>query len=266
MEDQVTEIKHALAVIKKYEKSKGFIRFLLAVVGVIPWVGSTIAATAAYSAEKDQGEMNELYRLWMEENHRKLGELGATLDDVFHRFNGLTEDVQKRIESDEYLQIVRRAFRSWDQAETQEKRTLVRKLITRAGATQVCPDDLVRLFIDWIDRYHEAHFAVIKMIYKKPGITRGQIWDQGHASRPTESSSEADLFKRLIRDLSTDGVIRQHRPIDGRGNFIKPRPEPKGTASNGYTSAFDNKDPYELTELGKQFVHYVMEEVVTMID
>ena len=31
-------------------------------------------------------------------------------------------------------------------------------------------------------------------------------------------------------------------------------------------SAFDDEEPYELTELGKQFVHYVFAEVVKRID
>jgi hypothetical protein len=30
-------------------------------------------------------------------------------------------------------------------------------------------------------------------------------------------------------------------------------------------SAFDDEEPYELTELGKQFVHYVFSEVVQRI-
>jgi hypothetical protein len=30
-------------------------------------------------------------------------------------------------------------------------------------------------------------------------------------------------------------------------------------------SAFDNDEPYELTELGKYFVHYTMDEVVPRI-
>lgn len=30
---------------------------------------------------------------------------------------------------------------------------------------------------------------------------------------------EADIFKRLIRDLNLGGVIRQHRITDYEGNF-----------------------------------------------
>ena len=36
-------------------------------------------------------------------------------------------------------------------------------------------------------------------------------------------------------------------------------------SSNTYKSAFDNSEGYELTELGSQFVHYTMNEVVRKI-
>ena len=132
------------------------------------------------SAEQDQEGINELHRLWLEEHRTKVSELGATLGDIFTRLDGFGEEVQERIESPEYLALVRTCFRSWDQSDTQDKRQLLKKLITNAGAIKLCPDDLIRLFMKWIDQYHEAHFAVIKEIYRHPGVTRGQIWDSIH--------------------------------------------------------------------------------------
>lgn len=128
------------------------------------------------------------------------------------------------------------------------------------------PDDLVRLFLDWIDRYHEIHFSVIRVIYQNPGATRYQIWQEVHGEVPRENSSEADLFRLLIYDLSTGRVIRQHRPTDYQGNFIKKKNTGRRSpSSNVMKSAFSNEDPYELTELGKQFVHYTMNEVVPRV-
>jgi hypothetical protein len=59
------------------------------------------------------------------------------------------------------------------------------------------------------------------------------------------------------------GVIRQHREKDYYGNFIKKqtKPAPKGQGSKTMVSAFDTSEGYELTELGKQFVHYAMQEL-----
>jgi hypothetical protein len=143
---------------------------------------------------------------------------------------------------------------------------MLKKLITNASAIKLCSDDLVRLFIAWIDQYHETHFMVIKEIYRHPGSSRAQIWDKIRGVRPREDSPEADLFKYLIRDLSTGGVIRQERETDGYGNFYKKERTPSREGSvRIMESAFEGTKPYVLTALGKQFVHYVMEDVVPQI-
>ena len=145
---------------------------------------------------------------------------------------------------------------------------MLKKLIMNAGAISLCPDDLIRLFITWIDQYHEAHFVVIREIYKNPGVTRGAIWDALNAERPREDSAEADLFRYLFRDLSVGGVIRQARDTDMDGRFIKrsSRGQFRLPTSHVMESAFEDTKPYVLTELGTQFVHYVMEDVVPRID
>src|SRR4051812_8279820 len=116
---------------------------------------------------------------------------------IVDRLDSFGEEIRQRIEGEEYLALVRRAFRTWDQADTQEKRVLVKNLLMNAGGTSLCPDDLIRLFIQWIDYYHEAHFAVIRTIFRAPGSTRANIWSDLHAQEVREDSSEADLFKLL---------------------------------------------------------------------
>jgi hypothetical protein len=71
----------------------------------------------------------------------------------------------------------------------------------------------------------------------------------------------------LFRDLSTGGVIRQHRETDYQGNFIAKLAAKRsaGGGARGLTSAFDEKDLYDLTELGQQFVHYAMTELTPRI-
>lgn len=257
------------ALIHKLAGGQGrkYVRFVMAALGSIPWVGGLIAAAASLSAEKDQEKVSDLQKMWLEEHKTKVSELGATLNDIFGRLDSLGPDIQERIESSEYLALVKKTFRSWDESDTQEKKQMLKKLIANAGAKNLCPDDLIRLFINWIDQYHEAHFLVIKQIYKRPGITRGQIWDSINTQRPRENSSEADLFRYLIRELSTGGVIRQERETDMSGQFL--RRETRGqrhtSDSRVMESAFENTKPYVLTELGKQFVHYVMEDVVPVI-
>ena len=107
------------------------------------------------------------------------------------------------------------------------------------------------------------HFKVIRSVYKNPGSTRAEIWTDIYGSPVRENSSEADLFKLLIFDLSTGRVIRQSRPTNAQGQFLKkPRARARGMPSPVMKSAFDDAEPYELTELGSKFVHYTMEEVV----
>jgi len=94
------------------------------------------------------------------------------------------------------------------------------------------------------------------------------MWDKIHKGpRPAENSSEADLFKYLIRELNTGGVIRIERETNEYGQFIRKQPQyhPKGSASKTMESAFEETKPYVLTELGEEFVHYVMTDIVPQI-
>jgi hypothetical protein len=111
------------------------------------------------------------------------------------------EEIRKRVESSEYLRLVKKCFRDWSAAESEEKRRLIRNLLSNAAATKICTDDVISMFISWIDIYSEPHFAVIREIYKSPGTTRQQIWDMIHGVPVREDSAEADLFKLLVHDL-----------------------------------------------------------------
>ncbi len=92
-----------------------------------------------------------------------------------------------------------------------------------------------------------------------------EIWKELSGKSVREDSLEADLFKLLVRDLSMGSVIRQHRQTDYYGNFLKKPVKKQGAPSRTMKSAFDDAESYELTELGQQFVHYTMNEVVPRI-
>jgi len=110
------------------------------------------------------------------------------------------------------IALVRHSFQTWDRAATDEKRKYVSNLISNAAGTRLCSDDVIRLFIDWLNLYNEAHFHVIQEVFKNPGSTRYEIWTSIYGETlPRDNSPEADLYKLLIRDLSTGGVVRQER-------------------------------------------------------
>jgi len=244
-------------------------RFALACLSAIPGAGGAIGGIGGAWSEKEQDHFNKIFAAWLKLQEDEIKEIGRTIMEVMARLDQNDEKIQQRIESAEYLKLIKKCFRDWSAAESEEKRVLIRNLLANAGATQICSDDVIRMFIEWISHYSEGHFAVIREIYLQPGITRQEIWAKIHGAEVREDSAEADLFKLLIYDLSTGHVIRQHREKDYNGNFIvkKVQKNQSRVAASRYTtSAFDDGKEYELTELGKQFVHYTMNEIVPKLE
>ena len=239
-------------------------RFALAFLGgAVPFVGGAMSGAAGAWSEANQDFLNRILAAWLQLQERELVEIGLTLREVVGRLDIDDPTIQERIQSPEYLAIVRKCFRDWSAAESEEKRVLVRNLLCNAAATRITPDDVIKLFIKWIEDYSEAHFAVIKAVFNHAGSTRRDIWMRIHGATVREDSAEADLFKLLIHDLSTGRVMRQHRATDAHGNFLKASTKRSSGPRNPLvTSAFEDDKEYELTELGKQFVHYTMTEVV----
>lgn len=259
-----TEIMGHLSAIEPTIRQRVLRKLISAALGSIPWVGGFMAAAVAFREEAGQLKVDHLQREWLEEHKRRMERLAADLATLTKRLDSLGESINQRLESEEYLALVRKAFRIWDQCDTDLKRGYIIKLLANAGGTKICDDDLVRLFLDWLDRYHEAHFKVIREIYQNPASTRRDIWQNIQGDLPKDNSSQADLFRLLIGELSMGRIIRQHREANYAGQFMK---KPRNSSrSDVMKSAFDDEESYELTELGKQFVHYVFSEIVTRIE
>ncbi|MGE0498734.1 MAG: hypothetical protein AB7I35_18020 [Ramlibacter sp.] len=264
----LAEIQAALAATSVSPKRRAVEKFVLAALSSIPWVGGFISAAASLKVDQRGVEKDNLQSKWLEEHSKKMNRLSGTLGNVAERLDNLGESIDERVTSEEYLSLVRVAFRAWDRSETDQKRGFVGNLVSNAAGTRLCSDDVVRLFVDWLDTYHEIHFAVMREIYKNPGATRFEIWEALYGAPSREDSAEADLYRLLIRDLSTGGVIRQERETTGDGRFLRKRPVRNRQSSAGsgtMESAFEDSKPYVLTELGKQFVHYTMNEVVPRV-
>jgi hypothetical protein len=262
------ELMRRLEALEPTRRQRIARKLLSAALGAIPWLGGFLAARIAYKEEGGQLEVNRLNKEWMAEHENRFLTLGEDLATLTARLETLGDSVAEQVESDAYLALVRKAFRVYDQADTSDKRKFVCRLLANAAATSLTEDDIIRLLLDWLEHFHEAHFMVIREIYQRPGATRGEMWSRIKGPMPREDSAEADLFKLLIRDLSTGGIIRQHRDKDYYGNFVKKqRPKgPRGSATATMKSAFDDEEEYELTELGRQFVHYVFTEIVQRLD
>lgn len=237
--------------------------------GVIPFAGGVLSAISASWSEHNQEKMNEFlkYRQLMLENELK--EQWETIQQVILKIDELKVDVSERIKSAEFQSLVQRCFNNWSGINSKSKKEYVKNILVNAAATTISSDDVIRLFIDWLNQYSDLHFQVIACIYKNPnGISRGQIWQNIGKSAVREDSAEADLYKRLIRDLSTGGIIRQYRPTDHNGNYrTMPNTKSKPFHSSGtLESAFETTKQYMLTDLGQQFVHYTMNEISIKIE
>lgn len=265
-----------LSSLKNEEHAKYYRAFLVAALGSIDWIGGVYSALIALQAESEQGKLNDMQKIWLSEHKDRLVNLESTLKDVVVRLDEfctnteIEEVVLKRIQSPEFLTLVRETFRAWDEASTLEKRDKFKKLITKAAAIELCSDDKVRIFIKWIAQYHEYHLSIIAAVHHNPGISLGAIWDNVFAQgkgRPRENSSEADLYRTLIRDLQLGGVIRQQREVSPEGEFYKKSTRGKSSSSQSsfMKSSFDDDDEMELSELGSEFVHYVLDELVPRI-
>jgi len=268
-EDSIVEsLRAEIDKAEPSRRSRILEKFFLAALSSIPWVGGVLSAAEGFRTDEGSLRVNRLQTQWLEEHQRKIGALARLLQEIGNRLADLGSEIEERIQSEQYLALVRKAFRVWDESDTEEKRKLLANVVTNAAGTKLCSDDIIRIFLDWIRMYNEVHFAVMKEIYKNPGSTRYDIWVSLYGENtPREDSSQADLFRYLVRELSTGGVIRQPRDTNAAGQFMRKRPQRRQPGSTPTTmeSTFEDTKPYVLTELGREFVHYTMNEVVKRI-
>jgi hypothetical protein len=234
--------------------------------GAVPFAGGLLSAAASSWSEHEQERVNRFFEQWLRMLKDELMEKEQTVIEIMARLDLQDEKVTQRLESPGYQSLLKKTFREWGCAESEEKRTYVRNILANAASTELVSDDVVRLFLEWIKVYSELHFKVVSAVYNNRGITRARIWARLGKKRVTEDSADADVFKLLIRDLSTGGVIRQHRETDYQGNFVKKAPVKKAYVSGTLKSAFDDDEQYELTKIGQQFVHYAMTDLPPKIE
>src|SRR5277367_2585909 len=125
----------ALAVYLSNPDYEKYGRFIFAALSAIPWVGSMIGAAAALHAEQEQGRVNLLMYRWLEEHQHAYRRLEATVAEMVNRMEEIGDTVAERVKDDAFLGLVRRGFRVWDGADSEEKRGYVRRTLTNAAGT-----------------------------------------------------------------------------------------------------------------------------------
>jgi hypothetical protein len=236
---------------------------------LIPYFGGLLSAAAGVWSEQEQREINDILVAWLRMVEAEMREKQRVMAEIVARLDMHDEKIKERVKSDEYQTLLRKAFRNWSGTESHKKQVMLRNLLCNAAGTQVSSDHVVSLFIEWLQKFSELHFAVIGDLYQNEGATRAEIWDRVGIGDVREDSADADLFKLLVRDLSTGSIIRQHRETDYHGNFIAKRPASSRSqrgATRQMKSAFDDSEQYELTALGRAFVHYALSELTIKIE
>jgi hypothetical protein len=114
-------------------------RFMLAAVsGVVPGFGGAIGGVASAWSEKEQDNINEILKNWLKFQEDELKEIGLTLAEVFFRLDqvdeSIKEKVKQRVQSPEYLRLIKKCFRDWSAAERRVKK-LNRLVGTRSLTT-----------------------------------------------------------------------------------------------------------------------------------
>ena len=254
--------------IPESSKSGKIARGALQVGGAVPVAGGLFSAIAGAWSEKEQENVNKFFKYWLKMLEDELKEKEATIIEIIARLNLQDEKISQRVQGKEYQSLVKKTFREWSGAESEEKRKFIRNILSNAAASDISSDDVIRLFIDWINQYSELHFQVIAAIYNTNGISRGAIWTKIGKGEVREDSADADLYKLLFRDLSTGGIVRQHRETDYSGNFLTKTTQKRSKVGGPRTmkSAFDEEELYELTALGQQFIHYAMTDLPSRIE
>jgi hypothetical protein len=120
MDSVVKTIRAELEKVSTTRRQRILEGVALAALGSIPWVGGVLAVAANYKFDEAGVVGDSLRNQWLEEHHQKLLNLRATLENIFARLEGLGEEIETRIESQEYLALVRKTFRQWDQADTDQ--------------------------------------------------------------------------------------------------------------------------------------------------
>ncbi len=236
-----------------------------ALAGVMPVVGGAIGAVASKMSDDEQAKANSLLAIWLKRLEGDLRQMGFTMAEVLKSVDMNDERIQARLESPEYMSLVDKAFRNWDSSQSESKRQMIRNLLANATGDNITGDDVIAMFITWIDTYTETHFKAIAAVHKNPRITKMGIWKEIDGRSVRDDSAEADLFKFIMHQLSTGYVVRIERQSNAAGQMLKATRRPP-IRSDVLKTPFDDTDPMELTPLGRQFVHYTLNELVPKLE
>ena len=114
--------------------------------GAVPLVGGILSAIAGAWSENEQAKVNRFFEQWVRMLEEEIREKEATVIEIMARLNLQDEKIATRVESREFQSLVKKTFRDWAGAESEDKRVLIRNVLSNAAASTVSSDDVVRMF------------------------------------------------------------------------------------------------------------------------
>jgi hypothetical protein len=117
-------------------RKQGARAMINAIGGAVPFVGGLLSAGAGYWSEKEQEEVTNLLRQWIQMLEDELREKGKTIAEVVARIDMHEEKVKQRVESPEYQALLKKAFRNWSSVDTEYKRQRLRNILANAASAQ----------------------------------------------------------------------------------------------------------------------------------
>ncbi len=116
MSDESSELPEE-GKVAKYSRNA-----LQAIGGAIPFAGGVFSAIAGAWSEGEQEKVNRFFEHWVHMLKDELKEKEETIMQIMARLNLQDEAISKRVESKEYQSLVKKTFREWAGAESEDKR------------------------------------------------------------------------------------------------------------------------------------------------
>ena len=110
---------------------------LQAIGGAVPLAGGVFSAIAGVWSEGEQEKINRFFEYWVRMLQDELREKEETIIEILARLDLQDEEISARVESKEYQSLLKKTFRDWSGAESEEKRVYIRNILSNAAASQV---------------------------------------------------------------------------------------------------------------------------------
>lgn len=224
--------------------------------------GAFVQAGMSVQNDESQNETNKLHSACIKELGETVGELKDVIGQILESITTSDEEFAAKVEDPNYVELVRKAFSGWSRGQSKEKREIIRRLLSRAADAQNPDYPVFNLFFDWLSRYNELHFRLIRSLKEQGKATKFQIWEGMGGERVKDDSAEADVFGCLFNDLNLGHIVRKAGGRDpATGRRLKATRAPR-SSSPLLKSVLDNQTPQELTAVGELFIRYAMDELI----